>query len=859
MNDERLYFNGKELILPIGQPIAKTFQVNDIGNITDRQTNFTRTINLPKNPTNIKILDFLDVIGNNSNIPYQQNRIDYYVGNECLIYNGWGKISEAGDTYKLNIYDGIIGFYKTVQNKFVTDADISLLNHNKTITNVVNSWTSNTPYQYIIADYNGKKTYTPTGTTQEIINIDYLIPSANVKFIWDRIFDKFGFTYEGNIFNSEAFKNLWISYPKENSTLVPNKLLINQQTFIPFQYTTTYYSGYAQLSNVINFAWLFQIPFSTPYAKVLPAGTTTTTFGDIIPNVPYINILQDGTYSIDLSGLSYTSIVNYKFKRNGVQYAFGQLEPNTTNTGLTKIFNCLAGDMLSFILVDPIATFSFSETFSRVDGYAVNFEDAFINFKITDFINEILQRFSLTMFPDKYENKLSFLTTAELLQSNNAINWSDKKPNLINTTYSLNGYSQNNRFKYKYNETDALYNDGLIVIDNINLSDEKTILSSLIYTPEKKQESMFDFQSNVYKFWNKEVKENNVIKYKALENRFYLMRSESHTFNTPLKIGSELVNTQQTITSCKKESYSRLKFQEIITDYYEPIGSILNKSKIFHVDLYLTTKDVNEFDFKKLVYIDQFGSYFLVNKISNFIPNKITRCELIEVDNNVTLSTYIPYIPYIPTFSATSLTINSVVVSGCQVTLNYSTDASIGTPINIVAQPNTFGVPVYTQPDPLYLYSSIIINSGTTNTISFSVDAGAYYNVQLSISAGYIATPINSNEFSFANVTSCIVSSPSQLTITNVTLVSAGTWSNSYNINFLTDTVLPRTVYYADYRTPSLFDPSNPYGGSFGGWSDYTSVSTSINSITADISTMFGTPLKVRIKIGNTVSNEYTI
>lgn len=860
MNEERLYINGNEIILPLGQPITKTFQVNDIGSLSDRQANFTRTINLPKHPNNIKALNYLGVIGNDSNVPYQTNRISYFVGNECLIYNGWGNISESNHTFNINIYDGIIDFYKAIENKFITDADISHLNHNKTIDTVINSWTGNTPYQYIIADYNGKMSYKTTGATgtiEDVLNIDYLIPSANVKFIWDRIFDEFGFTYEGSIFNTEAFKNLWLSYPKETSTLVPNKILINEQTFIPHQYTYTTYSGYAQLNASQWFAWLFNTPFTTPYAKVLMAATTTTTFGDVIPNPNKIEILQNGTYIIDISGI--TASVSYFLRRGGMLFEQNVLVPNPLNNGLTKTFNCLAGDTLGFIMTNPIANFTFNQKFSKVDGYQVNFEEAFINFKISDFINEVLQRFSLTMFPDKYTNKLSFLTTAEWLETTNLINWSNKNPTLVNTVYTISDYCQKNRFKYKYNDDNAIHNDGIIYINNTNLDDEKILIQSAIFSPEIKQELLFNFNSNVYKFWNKEVKEDGSINYKGLENRFYLLRSIDYSFNTPIKIGSELLNTKQTISNCKKESYSRLSFQDIITDYYQPIKSILNKSKLFEVELNLTTKDVNDFDFRKLVYIDKFGGYFLVNKISDYVQNKLTTCELIKVDYKCGLTAIAPYLPYIPAYSATNLTINSVVVSGCNVTLNYTTDASIGTPINIVAQPNTFGLPVFTQPDPLYLYSSIITNSGTTNTISFSVEAGAYYNVQLSIAAGYIASPIYSNQFTFANPTSCIVSSPSQLTITSVTLLSAGTLSNTYKINFITNAVLPKTVYYADYKTPVPFDPNNPYGGSFGGWSDYASVSTPINSINADISMMFGTPLKVRIKIGNTVSNEYTI
>lgn len=858
MNEERLYINGNQIDLPIGQSIPKTLQVNDIGSIADRQSNFTRTINIPKNPNNVKALDFLDVIGNDSNVPYQRNEVNYFVGNECLIYNGWANVSESSDSYKVNIYDGIVDFYKAIENKFITDVGISSLNHSKTVGNVIASWTGNTSYRYMVADYNGKKTFVPSGTTEEIINIDYLIPAANVKFIWDKIFDYFGFEYEGNIFNSTSFTNLWLSYPKPIPTLVPSKILVNQQTFNPLQYTYSYYSGYALLTSTQWFPWLFNTPFVSSYAKVVDAGTTTTSLGDVIPNVSKIDILQNGTYAIDLSGISSTSTVNYIQKRGGVLFESGVLIPNINNDGLTKNLPCLSGDTLSFMLASEDADFPFIQRFSKIDGFEVNFEDVFIDFKVKDFVNEILQRFSLTMFPDKYEKKLTFLTTEEWLQTNDLINWSNKNPNLVKTTYTLNGYSQKNRFKYKYNDEDSQYNDGLISIDNVNIDDEKTVIQSRIYTPERLPEPMLDFSSNVYKFWNKEVKDDGTINYKPLENRFYLLRSIDHTFNSPTKIGSESLNTTATVTFCKKESYSRLRFQEIISDYYEPIGSILNKSKIFHVDLNLSTNDVNDFDFRKLIYIDQFGSYFLVNKISNYVQNKLTRCELIKVDYQATLTNEIPIIiPPDPTEIATYLEITNVVVDGCQITLEYSTDAPAGTEILLSVQPNTFGIPVIVPIEGIYLYAENIYNTGTTNSVTFTLEAGTLYQVQLSILGG---TPtIYSNVSYFENSTSCVASSPSILTVTNVDLLSTSAFSNTYKIDFTTNAVLPRTVYFASYTTPVPIDPSNPLLGSFGGWSIDTSVAATTNSINAEISTFFGIPQKVRIKIGTTVSNEFNI
>jgi hypothetical protein len=58
---------------------------------------------------------------------------------------------------------------------------------------------------------------------------------------------------------------------------------------------------------------------------------------------------------------------------------------------------------------------------------------------------------------------------------------------------------------------------------------------------------------------------------------------------------------------------------------------LLNQSKVLNVTLRLTEIDIVNMDFSKPVYIEQLGGSFLVNKISNFIPFKDTKVELIKI------------------------------------------------------------------------------------------------------------------------------------------------------------------------------------------------------------------------------------
>jgi len=99
--------------------------------------------------------------------------------------------------------------FKAIENKnFGDDVDLSEINHEKNLTTVIDSFT-NENYRYIINDYGGK-THLPS----DKINVDYLVPSVRVKYLWDKIFSTFGFNYIGNVFDTFDFDQLWLTYPK---------------------------------------------------------------------------------------------------------------------------------------------------------------------------------------------------------------------------------------------------------------------------------------------------------------------------------------------------------------------------------------------------------------------------------------------------------------------------------------------------------------------------------------------------------------------------------------------------------------------------------------------------------------------
>lgn len=602
----RLVINGYDIELTPTQSIARTLQVNDILSLSNRQSNYTNTFSVKRTDKNKQTFEFLGVFGIENGLPYKKNECYLYTDDgECLVYKGWVVIQSTDKEYKINLYDGNIDLYKAIENKSLGDLDLSEIDHSKLLSTVVNSFTANLPYKYIVADFNGKMIYNTNR-----INIDYLVPSAKVSYLWNKIFDTYGFTYSGSIFNTVDFTNLWLSYPK--------------------------------------FGEITQTP--TEIFNVTTAVETQPIF-------PTFIAAETGTYRIDGNNIIQPSIFYQLFDWAGQNagsmatnivyiYVNGILVANYNESPIDLNLNI--GDVVTMAYEEPFlengwsfqinytGTFQSQLVVSIFTGVPISFTNELKDFSIKDFITEILNRFGLTPFKDKYTNHYTFKTLQELLQDNQVIDWSraqNKFVEKISERYIFGSYAQENNFTYKYNDAESDYYNSEILINNINLADSKTVVNSKIYAPEKDVVNLIhDLNCNVYKMWNKEVKDNGDISYKGLQKRYYLMREASHTFTTTTQIGSESLATHQDIETIPVESFYNLRMSDVVRDYYKNIGAILNFSKIVDATIYLTEKNISDMDFSKLYWIKELSSYFLLNKVPNFVKKGITKVELIKVD-----------------------------------------------------------------------------------------------------------------------------------------------------------------------------------------------------------------------------------
>lgn len=648
-----LYINGNLIDLDKDTVIAQTKQVNDLNSIDNRNSNYTNTFKVPKTANNIKAMGFMTVTGNTSNVPYQRNTCSVYSDSgECFVYNGWAVITDGGNNYQIAVVDGIIDLYKAIENKMMSDLNLSQLKHEKNVDTVIYSWTGAMPYIYILADYNGYTGNVNPGLGQAFVNTDYLVPSVRVEYLWQLIAATFNFDYSGSIFTTDNFKNLFITYPKGVNAIESENVI--------FQ------------SNDYGYQGVVDITPSTPGQLNRYYAQYDTTIIDNITdtNKIHLNVPEPGFYRLEITG-HLRSIYAVQFQTDDFPEADAKmyLVRNSENKNailaqqygpdlesnipsgdpieINSILNLSESDSIAIVIgpvdLDPGLGRTFyinpaeSELIvklSKVEAAQIDFADVFSDFPIKDFLTEIVQRFGLTMFKDKYSDSYEFLTMREQLLDSETIDWSHKFVRKNSENYIYGSYAQRNWLRYDYNDKEGSYNDGYIPVNNINLEDNKNIIKSKIYSPEKSTVKYLNEQTNVYKIWEKEVTEATneepaSIEYKPLDGRYYLMRAVENSGS--IGVFSTALDQAQTTSGYYKESFNRLSFPEIVQDYYTPIQQILNRSTIVTAELFLNDVDVANIDFKKLYYFKQLSNYYIINKINNYTQGRTTKCELVRV------------------------------------------------------------------------------------------------------------------------------------------------------------------------------------------------------------------------------------
>lgn len=226
----------KYIILANGTPldtfeevgISLNYQIQDILDITKRNTSYSKTIELPGTPHNNRFFNqIFDV--NIDNINFNPNKRipavirigdnDILIGNLQLINI---LVDNRDIRYEVVIAGTLRDILGSINDYTLKNLDLSEYDHIRNKTNILASHN----YQVV---KNGTLTQTQTGdgyvypyiingNSDDIYDNWYIydaFPALYIKTIVDKIFEFSNFTYTSNFFNSEYFKKLIMPYGED--------------------------------------------------------------------------------------------------------------------------------------------------------------------------------------------------------------------------------------------------------------------------------------------------------------------------------------------------------------------------------------------------------------------------------------------------------------------------------------------------------------------------------------------------------------------------------------------------------------------------------------------------------------------
>jgi hypothetical protein len=253
-----------------------------------------------------------------------------------------------------------------------------------------------------------------------------------------------------------------------------------------------------------------------------------------------------------------------------------------------QIFIGFKSDQFAFLGIE-VGTSNLQVLVNNVEGENVDFEEAFVDFKVTDFVKEIMNRFGLTPFANKFEDKILFLTEEERYLQSEVIDWSHKYLETNSTKYQI-GYSRKNNFTFKYADDNQDFNDGAIIVNDVNLKEERTVLSSRTYSVEPRQTVFLNQRIPRPRFWDKEPTDEGDVEYKPLDRRFHFLKQREYTGSFTLE--SELFADDEVITFSYIAEFTN--WRNLIAKYYKATRVIINNTKLSEVLLDLKPSDVKD-------------------------------------------------------------------------------------------------------------------------------------------------------------------------------------------------------------------------------------------------------------------------
>ena len=684
-----LYLNGEKADIRQDIGMQLSFNIDDINKFGSRDTSFSKTIVLPGNANNNKLLGFVADLGSfntfdagaaniGANFNVAQTTKAELRGNGLLLIKGVFRLLNIVKDKDIIEYEGAVfgelgGFIASIGNGKLEELDFSDYDHTYDRAAIVGSWDTinGSGYYYPLIDYGTHSSADIYGIVKAKVDYNYLTfrPALYVKEYMDKIFSAGGYTYESTFFDSAFFKKLIIP---NNQKGIFKKESYNVQGLRTTEVTTTARNVLLSYENTtLSADWLTNAGKN----EFTYIGSTAQTFDYSFVGTFTLTSATDQGWSFEIRKNGVVVLTQGMSEINGQQFVYEE----------TGTISVVTNDVITIRLTYPeveAVTVVYDELTFRIFNSSNPWVEVTLNGAIEmsqtipkgimqkDFFTWIVKMFNLYVTEDKERSNHLIIEPYIDYYGTDTIDWTYKvardKAWQIKPMGMLNGRF----FEYKFKDDTDFYNEGYKKKYNQAYGDR--LEDTAFQFAKDKQTIDVGFSPSPLVQYNgtdkvlpaiyKRTKGNAVDQEELVDSNIRILMAKKmscsswnirngKTTSSP-NLGASLivygyaghfddpVNPAKDINfGAAEEIYfdpNSYTSNNLFNDYWsEYISEIADKdSKILSCYVHLTPLDIAQLDFSKAVMID--GIRFRLNKIEDFdyTNNELVRVELLKIINN---------------------------------------------------------------------------------------------------------------------------------------------------------------------------------------------------------------------------------
>ena len=685
------------------EEIVLTKEIDDIKDISSKNSGYSKSFSLPSSKSNndfFKHFYSLDDSGNWN--PYEKAQA-ILIAEGVEVFNGFLKIDDVlkkdtSSIYNVTLFEQLADLKTNLEGKTFLDIGFSELSHPYTKPIIEASWTQPIEGAIIYPMVNWIGGFDGQWNNIHLNNFsDAFRPWINIKWIWDKIFEESGFTYESTFIETDEFTKLHMDWNFGDTFLMfgggendTGKFHVDTDianlfsgTSIPSYFLTVPFTEIEQTQGVDGFSSDFFNLTSDTYTATADNQSVNVSFSSFIERndlgllfEPDVEVMIETNSTVAgstptqvffFSGANQYSgnAVGFLQQADGTQttfYDYLKLQGSATftlNVGETIVIKIRRANS-----ADNILHIGWFRARFEVEGGTVynpaTHEDR-MKIKQFDFIKALTQMFNFVMIPDKTNSTHLLIEPAvDYYGSGGTKDWTEKidmseiklTPHEVAKQYRFKMQHDDKDFNLvNYKENNVREYGEHIKIHNFDvISEEIEVHENVLFAPTYMAYSngmvipqIFGEKDGEYVNISNKPR---ILYFNGIQNipNYTSELENGGSFNNTtvgmIQSYNEFFNSSNSVQVDYGQSieYGQgqvLPYKTLFFQYHQDIVRQLTEkeSRILEVKADLTPTDMHEFNFNETIFIE--NQLYRVNSIEyNTTKGELSTLELIKLGNN---------------------------------------------------------------------------------------------------------------------------------------------------------------------------------------------------------------------------------